>query len=216
MKRCIVGLIIKNIAIIKVATNKTLYNVIRAVLDKRFCNLRRKPIVLFILHCTVSRCLSKYNILSRMISRCSWDVTCITLLWNTSGGCDIALDFRLNMTSCACFLVSGLKLIFHWNAHLFIFAKSLFSSRAEVLLSWITENKEVSSANSLAFEDNPSDKSLIYIKNNNGLQSELPHNCSMRILILSWPCALLESKFCSIFAMSSMEKFAVNMRLTTW
>ena len=72
------------------------------------------------------------------------------------------------MTSWACFLGSELKLIFHWNAHLFIFAKSLFSSRAEVLLSWITENKDVSSANSLAFEGNPSDKSLIYIKNNNG------------------------------------------------
>ena len=52
--------------------------------------------------------------------------------------------------------------------HRFIFGKSLFKSRAEVLLSWITGNKDVSSANSLAFEDNPSDKSLIYIKNING------------------------------------------------
>ena len=34
-------------------------------------------------------------------------------------------------------------------------------------LPWITENKDVSSANSLAFEDNPSGKLLIYIKNNN-------------------------------------------------
>ena len=55
---------------------------------------------------------------------------------------------------------------------LFIFSKLLFSSRAEVLLSWITENKDVSSAKSLAFEDNPSDKSLIYIKNNNGPSME--------------------------------------------
>ena len=39
-------------------------------------------------------------------------------------------------------------------------------------LPWITENKDVSSANSLAFEDNPSDKSLIYIKNNNGPSME--------------------------------------------
>ena len=62
--------------------------------------------------------------------------------------------------------------IFQWNAHLFIFAKSLFSSGAEVLLSWITENKDVSSAKSLTFEDNPSDKSLIYIKNNNGPSME--------------------------------------------
>ena len=40
---------------------------------------------------------------------------------------------------------------------IFIFAKLLFSSTAEVLLSWITENKDILSANSLAFEDNPSD-----------------------------------------------------------
>ena len=40
------------------------------------------------------------------------------------------------------------------------------------MLSWITENKDVSSANSLAFEDNPPDKSLIYIKNNNGPSME--------------------------------------------
>ena len=46
------------------------------------------------------------------------------------------------------------------------------SSRAEVLLSWITENKDVSSANSLAFEDNPSDKLLRYIKSVNGPNME--------------------------------------------
>ena len=150
MKRCIVGLIINNIAVIKVGTNKSFYNVIRAVLGKRFCNLRIRPIVLFILHSTASRCFSKDNRVSRMIPRYFWDVVCIALwLLNTSVGCDIALDFRLKITSCACFLGSGLKLIFHWNAHLFIFAKSLFSSRAEVLLPWITEKKDVSSAKSI-------------------------------------------------------------------
>ena len=61
------------------------------------------------------------------------------------------------------------------------------SYRAEVLLSRITENKDVLSANNLAFEDNP-DKSLIYIKNNNGpsiealktsvLTSEQSETCS--------------------------------------
>ena len=61
-----------------------------------------------------------------------------------------------------------LKFIFHSKAFLCIFANSLFSSRAESLLSWITENKKVSSANSLAFEGSRSDKSLIHIKNNNG------------------------------------------------
>ena len=50
---------------------------------------------------------------------------------------------------------------------LLIFAKSLLSSRAQVLLTWITENKDVLSANSLRFEDNSYDESLIDIVNNN-------------------------------------------------
>ena len=128
---------------------------------------------MFILCSTVSRCFSKYS----RVSRCFWDVVSVTLLLlllllNTSGRYDIALDFRLKMTSFACFLGSGLKLTFHWNAYLFTFAKSLFSSRAEVLLSWITENKDISSANNLVFEDNVSDKSLIYIRNDNGPSME--------------------------------------------
>ena len=156
---------------------------IRAVLRKRLSNLRIIPIILFILHSTVSRCFSKDSLVSTMIPRCFWDVVCTTLLsaikcylvlllLSASGGCDIALDFKLKMASSACFFGSGLKIIFHWNTYLFIFSKSLFSSKAEVLLSWITENKDVSSTNSLAFEDNPSDKSLIYIKNNNGPSME--------------------------------------------
>ena len=123
-----------------------------------------------------------------MIPRCFWNLVCITLLLlllllflllllllllNTRGGCDTALDFPPKITSCAFFLGSGLKLVFYWNGHLFIFAKLLFSSRAEVILSWIRENKDISSAKSLAFEDNPSDESLIYIKNKNGPSMEI-------------------------------------------
>ena len=37
----------------------------------------------------------------------------------------------------------------------------------QLLLWWISKNKDVSSADHLAFEDNPSDNFLIYIKNNN-------------------------------------------------
>ena len=48
----------------------------------------------------------------------------------------------------------------------------MFSSRAEVLLLWITEDKDASSAKSLVFEDNPSDKLLIHIRNNNGPRME--------------------------------------------
>ena len=59
---------------------------IKAALDKRFFNLRIRPIVLFILHGTVSKYFSKDNLVSRMIQRCLWDVACITLsLLNTNG-----------------------------------------------------------------------------------------------------------------------------------
>ena len=133
---------------------KAFYNVTRAVLGKRCSWIR--PRVLF-LHSTVSGCFSKDNRASRMRPGCyfyivlfldgfqktirfqEWDkdvfgdVACITLLINTSGGCNIALDFQLKMTSCASFFGSGLKLIFHWQAHLFIFSKSQFSSSTVIM-----------------------------------------------------------------------------------
>ena len=56
---------------------KALYNVIRADLGKRLCNLRIRPIVLFVLCSTASRCVSKDNQVSIIIPRCFWDITCI-------------------------------------------------------------------------------------------------------------------------------------------
>ena len=63
---------------------------------------------------------------------------------------------------------SGLKLIFHWNAQLLIFLKSLFKWAAEVLISRTTEKREVLSAKGLAFVDRSSERSLMQIKNNSG------------------------------------------------
>ena len=72
------------------------------------------------------------------------------------------------ITSSACLLGSGLKLIFHWNAHLFIFFRSSFKFFADKVISWTTENREVSSANSLGFEIKLSERSLINIKKKRG------------------------------------------------
>ena len=88
---------------------------IRDDLGKRFCKLWIRPIVLFILHSSVSRCFSKVKDkrVSRMIPRCFWNVACITLsLFKTSGECNIALNFRLKMTSCACFFWIWVKIYF--------------------------------------------------------------------------------------------------------
>ena len=88
-----------------------------------------------------------------------------------------------------CFFGSGLKLIFHRKAHLFISVKLLFSSRVETLLSWITKNKVVPAAISLAFEDNPSDKSLMYVKNNYQPSIE-PWGKPALTHTIPWPCYL--------------------------
>ena len=50
------------------------------------------------------------------------------------------------MTYWACLVVLWLKLIFHWVAHLVFLSISLLRLFADVWMSCITENKEVSPA----------------------------------------------------------------------
>ena len=59
---------------------------------------------------------------------------------------------------------SGLKLIFHWKAQLFILFKSSCKFSADKSLPNNTEKKDVSSANSLGFETKFSDKSFVCVK----------------------------------------------------
>ena len=136
--------------------------IINDVLGKLSWSLRRSPIVLFTLFCTFFRCRLKSNLVSNIIPRCFWvddDLTKFSLKYN--GGWSILLIFLLKITSWACFLGSGLNLIFHWKAQSLIFIKSLFRSFAVEFIFWTTENREVSSANNFGFEVKPSDKSLI-------------------------------------------------------
>ena len=105
----------------------------------------------------------------KMFLGCSLHYIIIKYYWGRGGGVwgQYCFTFQTINDFMRFFFESGLKLIFYWKAHLFTFTKSLFSSRVEALLSWIIENK-VPPANSLAFEDNFCDKSLIYIMNSNG------------------------------------------------
>ena len=91
-----------------------------------------------------------------------------TVLLKFNDGWFGLLSFLEKITSCACLLGSGLKLIFHWNAHLFIFFRSSFKFFADKVISWTTEKKEASSANSLGFETKLSERSLINIKEKRG------------------------------------------------
>ena len=123
--------------------------------------MRKRPIVLLTLFRTLLRCSSKVNLTSNVTPRCFWEEVCKTLLLlKTKDGCGSFFILRLKITSWACLLGSGLKLIFHWKAHLLIFFRSSFNSLAEAFTSWTTENNDVSSAKSFTLEDKSSAKSL--------------------------------------------------------
>ena len=70
--------------------------------------------------------------------------------------------FLMNITSRA-YLLSTIWIESHFllKARIIYFFRSLFYSIADVFISCATENREVLSANSLAFDGQPSDKSLI-------------------------------------------------------
>ena len=132
------------------------------VLGNRFCSLRRSSIVLLILVVTIFIWFSDVNLESSMMPRCFWYIDWVTfVLLNTKGGWGSFFVLRLKMTSWACLVGSGLKFDFHWKAQLCIISKSLLRTFAEFWLSWITENKDVSSANNLAFVESPSERSFI-------------------------------------------------------
>ena len=91
-----------------------------------------------------------------------------TLLLKFNDGWFGSLSFLEKKTSCVFLLGSGLKLAFHWNAHLFILFRSSFKFFVYKIISWTTQNRGISSANSLGFEIKLSERSLINIKKKRG------------------------------------------------
>ena len=82
--------------------------------------------------------------------------------------CDVFFILREKITSYACLLGSGLKVIFHLLAQAFILLKSLFRLDADKFIFSTAGKSETWSAKSLKFVVWPSERSLIYIKNNKG------------------------------------------------
>ena len=74
------------------------------------------------------------------------------------------------------------------------------------MLSWMTENKDVSSANSLAFENNTFDKSLINIKNNNAPSME-PWGTPALTSDQSGTCPF-NTTLCFLFLKKSNKRFS--------
>ena len=107
-------------------------------------------------------CLTKFSLTSNVNPRCFWDILFFKgISLNKRQEWSSLLAFLRNISSCACLVKSGLKIIFHWKSQLLITVRSL--SKVAVLdwMSLTTEKRDVSSAKSLQFEDTPFDKSLM-------------------------------------------------------
>ena len=139
-----------------------LYIVSSGSLVNIFCNFFNNPIVLLVLLSLSLKCSWKCSLVCKIIPRCLWvNDWMATVLLKFNDEWFGLLGFLEKITSCACLLGSGLKLIFYWNAYLFIFFRSSFKFFADKVISWTTENREVSSGNSLGFEIKLSKRSLI-------------------------------------------------------
>ena len=127
-----------------------LYIVISVVLGNKFQSLHGRPPALLTLANALLRCSSNVNLKSNVTTRCFWEKVWETLLllFKTKSEWVDLFDWWLKMTSWACLLESGLKLIFHWKAQSSTYFKSSFNSLAEVFTSWTTDNNDVSSAKS--------------------------------------------------------------------
>ena len=97
-------------------------------LGKICWNLRKRPIVLLFSLAIHFICFEKFNFISNVKPRCFWNKLNGILL-NKRFRWSNFLIFLLNITSCACLLKSGLKIIFHWKAQLVI----AFRSRLKVV-----------------------------------------------------------------------------------
>ena len=139
-----------------------LYIVSRDDLGRIGWNLRNRPIVLLIFWVIFFMCSTKFSLTSNVNPRCFWDILFFKgMSLNERQGWSSFLIFLLNITSCACFVKSGLKIIFHWKAQLLITARSLRKVAALDWMSLTTEKRDASLAKSLQFEDTPFDKSLM-------------------------------------------------------
>ena len=125
------------------------------------CSFRNIAIVFLTLLNILLMYSWKSNMVFKIVPWFSWNATClIGLLLKWLEGWILILCLREKMTSWACSLGSGLKLIFYWNSQLLVFPRLLFKWFAQVLISHTLEKREVSSAKDLAFVKRSSERTL--------------------------------------------------------
>ena len=122
-------------------------------LGKTFWSLRNNPIVLPTL-LDVFCMLLKIEFYIQKHAQVFWISNWCSQRWTWKQD-DLTFEVFEKKKTCTCFLMSGLKLIFHWKVQLPIFIRSLFKSIPVWFTSSATEKSEVSSANVLGLELNP-------------------------------------------------------------
>ena len=131
-------------------------------LGKICWNLRKIFIVLLIFLVKLFICSEKFNFISNVKPRCFWNKLLLNgILLNKRIRWSNVLIFILNITSCACLLISGLKIIFHWKAQLVIVFRSWHNVVELVRMLFTTEERDVSSAKSLQFEESSLGRSFM-------------------------------------------------------
>ena len=119
--------------------------------------------------------MSNANLESKISPKCFWEWKWETgtMLKNITGRLTLVI-FLLNITSCAWFEGSGLKLIFHSMGNLLISFKSLLRLLVVVSDFLTLEKKDMSSANNLEFHWRLLDEALMKISRGVLKQSERP------------------------------------------
>ena len=139
-----------------------MYIISRDDLGRIGWNLRKRQIVLLVSWVIFFMCSTKFSLMSNVNLRCLGDILFFKgMSLIERQGWSSFLVFLLNITSCACLVKSGLKIIFHWKAQLLITFRSLHQIAALDWMSLTTGKRDVSSAKSLQFEDTLCDKSLM-------------------------------------------------------
>ena len=133
--------------------NRVVSNMLWMIVGRTFYGFRNELFLLFTFLNMLWRFLRKSNLPLRYTPRIFWNNTCCTELWLS------LVEDEMNFFFC--FLWSGLKLIFHRFAQVFILLKSLFKLVTDKFILSTTEKRETSSAKSLAFVMRPSEKSFM-------------------------------------------------------
>ena len=181
-----------------------------------FCN---KPIVLFTLVKILLIWKTKDNFQSKWRPKCFWESALLTgMVLKNNLGWIFLVVFLLKMTSWVCFVGSGLKIIFHWKAHLFISVRSLCRLLAVLLGTLIIENRDVLWVNNLGLHWRLSDKSFMYIRNKSGPYIE-PLRTPALILVQDelWPLRIGLYFLFPKKSVKRLNKFPeILLRLNLW